>query len=283
MNSKALIPLLLLGGAAAAAAGASGARRRRRGSTEIVFDDGDTITGGGGGGGEDERDPYFPDEDIGESTVPPPVSEPILYRIEEGEAALARREANTGKRISRGLRDMGPVDGLVLHQMSFSRGNDPSRYYGVTAHFIILPNGQIVQLHGEDEYLNASDEFNRYTVSVEFAGNLPSANGNYFKPEDFGRDLLTTEQIAAGRYLVDYLIDRLPQLGSPGLSYIYAHRQSSGSRGNDPGPDIWYNVAEWAIRNRGLSDSPTGDPDFIVGDGKSIPDSWRGPSSNAIA
>lgn len=278
MNAKVLIPLLLVGGAAAAAAGASSSRRRR--VSEVIFDEGETITGGGG---DEDRAPYVPDEDTGSSTVPPPVTEPILYRIEEGEEAVARREAQTGKTISRGLRAMGPVDGLVLHQMGFSRGNDPSRYYGVTAHFIILPNGQIVQLHGEDEYLNASNGFNRYTVAVEFAGNLPSANGNYFKPEDFGRDLLTTEQIAAGRYLVDYLIDRLPQLGSPGLDYIYAHRQSDGNKGNDPGPDIWYSVAEWAIKNRGLSDTPTGDPDFTVGTGKSIPDSWRRPSSNAIA
>lgn len=272
--AKYLFPLGLL----AVALGAAGSTRRRK--KGIVMEPIDITPG------DEPRDPYVPDPldpiDWGAS-VDPGIDEPILDRIAEGEAALAAREKRSGKRISKGRRDMGLVDGLVLHQMSFQRGNDPERYFGVTAHYIILPNGQIVQLHHEDEYLNAANNFNRYTISVEFAGNFPNASGNWWKGDKFGRDQVTQEQIAAGRYLIDHLRNRLPQIGSPGLAYVYAHRQSDDQKGNDPGPDIWYHVGEWALRNRGLEESPTGDPDFAVGDGRPIPDSWRRPSSNAIA
>lgn len=220
--------------------------------------------------------------DGGGSGPPPGVSEPILYRIEEGQKALAKREKNTGKNISRGARGMGQVDGLVLHQMGFSRGNDPSKYYGVTAHFIILPNGQIVQLHGENEGLNASHGFNSYTVAVEFAGNFPNTKGNWYKPEKFGQNYLTEEQISAGRYLIDYLRKRLPQMGSPGLRHVFAHRQSDDQRQNCPGPDVWYQVGQWALDNRGLTDTVTGAPNFTVGDGTPIPAAWRQRSQNPV-
>lgn len=258
--SKYLLPagLLLI------ALGAAGSTKRRR------------------KGGDGPREPYIPDPLDTGSSIDPDITEPILDRVAEGEAAMSAREKRTGKTISRGPRDMGLVDGVVLHQMSFQRGNDPANYFGVTAHYIILPNGQIVHLHDEDEYLNAANNFNRYTISIEFAGNFPNTKGNWWNGDKFGRDNLSQEQIAAGRYLIDYLRQRFPQIGSPGLAYVYAHRQSDDQKGNDPGPDIWYHVGEWALA-RGLEESPTGDPDFAVGDGRPIPDSWRRPSSNAIA
>jgi peptidoglycan hydrolase-like protein with peptidoglycan-binding domain len=57
-----------------------------------------------------------------------------------------------------------------------------------------------------------------------------------------------------------------------GLTHILAHRQSSGQRENDPGPDIWYHVGQWAVDNLGLKD---GGPGFKVGTGNPIPDLWR--------
>jgi len=238
--------------------------------------------------GSGEGRPFFRpgdgfDLDCGDESSKQPIeSRPIINRIAQGQAALAKRERDTGKRISRGTRNMGPVDGLVLHQMSFSRGNAIDRYDGVTAHFIVLPNGQIIQLHPLDEYLYAAHNFNPYTVSVEFAGNFPSANGNWYKPEKFGQNHVSEAQINAGRYLIDELRRAFKNTASPGLRYVYAHRQSDDQRGNDPGPDLWYGVGEWAIRERGMSETPTGDKNFTVGDGKSIPDTWRRRSNNTI-
>lgn len=160
----------------------------------------------------------------------------------------------------------GKVYALVLHQMAFSRGNDTKKYDTVTAHFIITPDGKIAQLHPISAYLYASNGFNKHSVSVEFAGNFPSIRGRCWKSKKFGCHKLTSAQIEAGRYLIRYLINKI------GLTHILTHRQSSGSRGNDPGPDIWYHIGQWAIENLGLRDGGAG---FKIGGGLPIPDSWR--------
>jgi hypothetical protein len=49
------------------------------------------------------------------------------------------------------------LDAVVLHQMSLSRENDPQRYRRVTAHFVIIPDGRVVQLHPLSARLDASN------------------------------------------------------------------------------------------------------------------------------
>jgi hypothetical protein len=75
--------------------------------------------------------------------------------------------------------------------------------------------------------------------------------------------------VEAGRFLVDYLIREIREIK---LTHILAHRQSSGKRENDPGPDIWYHIGQWAVENRGLKD---GGPAFKIDTGLTIPDVWR--------
>lgn len=166
-------------------------------------------------------------------------------------------------------RDMSKVYALVLHQTAGNQRNTPpDRYDGVTAHFVIKPNGQILQLHPLTARLNASNGFNAGSVAVEFAGNFPDTRGKrYVYPNGASpQGVLTAEQIKAGRCLIRYLVKNM------NLTHILAHRQSSGSRENDPGPDIWYHVGQWAINNLGLRD---GGQNFKVGSGNPIPDSWR--------
>ena len=163
-------------------------------------------------------------------------------------------------------RDPKTVYALVLHQMAFSRGNDPSKYDKVTAHYAILPDGKILQLHPVSAYLYASNGFNRGSVAVEFAGNFPNTRGRCWQQDKYGCHTLTAAQIEAGRYLVQHLISSI------GLTHILAHRQSSGTRENDPGPAIWYYVGQWAIDKHGLKD---GGPGFKIGSGNPIPSAWR--------
>ncbi len=166
---------------------------------------------------------------------------------------------------------------VVLHQMGFSRGNDPLKYKKVTAQYIITPDGTIAQLHPLTTYLYSSHGFNEGGIAIEFAGNLPSRTqsdepAHYYKPDKFGRDQLTVEQVYAGRWLLEYLRDfALPSLDLE-LRVVLAHRQASALRGNDPGPDVWANVGQWAVDEMGLSD---GGVDFYVSDGKPIRDDWR--------
>ena len=165
------------------------------------------------------------------------------------------------------------VDAVVLHQMGFSRGNDLTRYRKVTAHFVIAPDGGVAQLHPVSARLSASHGFNGRSVAIEFAGNLRSADGGWWRPDTYGRDWLTEAQIESGRRL-------LVMLRRAGLQYVYAHRQSEASRGNDPGPDIWAHVGEWALDRLRMSD---GGPGYAIGTGSPIPDAWRSPPSAEVA
>lgn len=168
----------------------------------------------------------------------------------------------------KGKRDPKSVYALVLHQMACCyRRRDPLRSYLRTkAHFVILPEGQILQLHPVSALLWASHGFNSKSVAVEFAGNFPNVKGRWWKGETYGRDRPTPAQLEAGRCLVRHLVRTI------GLRVVLAHRQSSNMRENDPGPEVWFHVGQWAVDTLGLSDGGSG---FKIGNGKPILDAWR--------
>lgn len=167
-----------------------------------------------------------------------------------------------------GMRPAAQVKALVLHQMACCRNrkNAMTDYLKIGSHFAILPDGRILQLHPELAMVWASNGFNHGSVAVEFAGNFPNTKGKWWQGDKFGRDQVTPAQLEAGRRLVRHLVAKI------GLKTILAHRQSSASRENDPGPDIWYHVGQWAVDTLKLSDGGAG---FKVGDGNAIPDLWR--------
>lgn len=175
-------------------------------------------------------------------------------------------QADKSRRIL--TREPKKVWALVLHQMACCyKVRDPlTRFLKMAPHFAILPDGRILQLHPILSLTGASNGFNAGSVAVEFAGNFPDTRGKWWHGAENGQNQVTPAQIEAGRYLVRYLIRTM------GLKVIVAHRQSSGTRDNDPGPDIWYHVGQWAVDTLGLKD---GGPGFKIGDGKSIPDLWR--------
>jgi len=188
--------------------------------------------------------------------------------LREGDPQIIDLTAQADKSRRLSTRHPNKVWALVLHQMACcSRVADPlKRFLKMAPHFAILPDGRILQLHPILSLTGASNGFNPGSVAVEFAGNFPDTRGNWWHGDENGRNQVTPAQIEAGRYLVRYLIRTM------GLKEILAHRQSSGTRDNDPGPDIWYHVGQWAIDNLGLSD---GGPGFKTGSGKPIPDVWR--------
>lgn len=89
--------------------------------------------------------------------------------------------------------------------------------------------------------------------------------GQWWRPETYGRDTLTVAQVESGRLLLRELVRQ-------GVRFVYAHRQSFIERGNDPGPEIWASVGQWAIDTLGMFD---GGPGYVVGSGQPIPDEWR--------
>lgn len=183
-------------------------------------------------------------------------------------AGIIDLTAKTPNDRRKGTRGPGVVDALVLHQMAccFRPRNPLERFRTIVAHFAITADGRILQLHPTSALLWASNGFNRRSVAVEFAGNFPNTRGRWWQGDRFGRNQVTQAQIDAGRRLIRHLRSTL------GIRYVFAHRQSSASRDNDPGPDIWFHVGQWAIANLGMSD---GGPRYKLGTGNPIPDAWR--------
>ena len=193
----------------------------------------------------------------------------VAFTITRGSRLRVLDLTGEAPKTKRHLR-AGTIDAVVLHQTGFTRGLDPQRYLKVTAHFVVLADGTVLQLHPMSARLNASDGFNGRSVAIEFVGNFKSVNGKWWKPSEYGADEVTFEQIEAGREL-------LRRLGRSGVRFVFAHRQSSASRGNDPGPDLWAGVGQWAVERLGFSD---GGPGYFIHQGHAIPDAWRSSSSS---
>jgi hypothetical protein len=176
--------------------------------------------------------------------------------------------AQADRSVRKGTRDPKTVYALVLHQMAccFTPKDPLKRFLGIGAHFAITHDGRILQLHPVSALVWASNGFNNRSVAVEFAGNFPSTRGKWWKGETYGMNRPTAAQITAGRQLIRHLIQTI------GLTHVLAHRQSSGTRENDPGPDIWFDVGQWAVSTLGMKD---GGPNFKIGTGNAIPDEWR--------
>jgi phosphatidylserine/phosphatidylglycerophosphate/cardiolipin synthase-like enzyme len=178
-------------------------------------------------------------------------------------------------------RDPRKLWAFVLHHMAFKRRSrktgqfsDPNSYLTTGAHFCIMFDGRIAQLYPLAKMIWHAQCTSPRSVSVEFEGNFPNIHGKWWIDKDGpNRDHPTNEQYEAGRFLVRYL------QAVVGTTHILAHRQSADSRENDPGPDIWYNVGQWAIENLGLTDGG----DFKCGTGSPILPEWRTWGKNKSA
>ena len=197
---------------------------------------------------------------------------PVDLRV-EGRQKLQEREDQSSKALSRKTpRDLSGVDSIVLHQMGFSRGSDPKKYLGVPAHFVVMPDGTVAQLHDFQTYLYTSNGLNSRSIGVEIAGNFPNVDGKWWNPEKFGTDRPTDEQIDAIQGLIRYIGQALKDQGQT-LRGVFAHRQSSAAKRNDPGPDVWRGVSP-VFAELGLEDVSN----FSIDSGAPIPESWKSDS-----
>lgn len=197
-------------------------------------------------------------------------------KIEDWTSKGAAGVKNKPQHILNSFRDPRKVWAFVLHQMAFKRPkprtkvySDPESYLNTGAHFCIMFDGRIIQLHPFSRMIWHGNCLSPRSVAVEFEGNFPNIKGKWWvnkKSKVQNTDIPTQAQFEAGRFLASYLKVVL------GTTHIFAHRQSSDSRENDPGPDIWYNVGQWAIDNLGMTD---GGPSSKCGTGNPILPEWR--------
>jgi hypothetical protein len=140
------------------------------------------------------------------------------------------------------------------------------KYWAFSVHFVVTPNGTIIQNHDENVRAYGSSGFYSRSVAVEFVGLFKRGHdrrGNELWAKGSTlRHVPTIHQIYSGRNLVRYLNKTI------GIKYVLAHSQAANK--NCPGPEIWFNVGEWAINNTYSADGR----DIATPVGKSTPSDW---------
>jgi hypothetical protein len=175
------------------------------------------------------------------------------------------------------------VTGICLHQTACDMGLNPERYDTISVHYVVLRNGRATWHADHDRILYGGNGWNQRCIQIE-------VNGLYAGLEDdpetaVDESLKTTwddpttkireqpqqvtpEAMATLRMLVRYI-----KLKTPTITKLVAHRQSSGSRRNDPGERIWREAV--ALHGElGLDDGGIG---YAIPDGaggKPIPEQW---------
>ncbi len=181
----------------------------------------------------------------------------------------ARRNYDVRTRIPESARrDPEDITRVILHQTGFiSRQalpatSDPTEFRTddhrldvVIAHFIVRTSGAIMYTHDVQLVLNGTAAL-RDSIEIEFEGiyNQRSRAHGGGGDEPWG-PRVSRAAILAGRRLLTrlrdmstYQPDRSP-LRLLSIGTIHPHQQfSPDTRPNCPGPDIWVNVGEWAVR-----------------------------------
>jgi hypothetical protein len=146
------------------------------------------------------------------------------------------------------------IDAIILHQTTFVSGR-VERFNYVIANYAVMQNGRVLLLRGLDVALNSVGTDQR-AIDIEFEGDYPSARE--LRRGRGSTDRPRVLQLQSGRELVRHLQQQ------HGVRHIFAHSQFTNK--NCPGPHLWYNVGEWAVRNAGFSSS---------GRGRRIPEDFR--------
>ena len=143
-------------------------------------------------------------------------------------------------------RQVAAIDAIILHQTAFVSGS-VERFDYVIANYIVMQDGRVLSVRHVDAALNSIGT-NQRAIDIEFVGNYPNARA-VRRAAGSALFLPSAAQIKAGRELVAYL------KGRHGTGNIFGHVQFTPK--NCPGPHLWYNVGEWAVRN-GFSSSRRG-------------------------
>lgn len=168
-------------------------------------------------------------------------------------------------------RDMSMVDGIVLHQTAVWYGvsNNQIRDAGGDKHKALHERGHHVACHAiafEGDaagidcghavitnplnwYINHGNDLNARSLGIEI-------EGRYKGLVKHGGQRPSDEVVQSARDALRFLVEEARSLGAP-IKYIWAHRQSSGTRRDDPGEDLWKKVAlDYGVKVLGLETQP---------------------------
>lgn len=187
-----------------------------------------------------------------------------------------RAHAHLNPKINGGVRAWKKITGVCLHQTACDMGERPERYDTLGAHFAVLRSGRVVWVHKLERFVWHAQGWSAGTVGIEVNGLFEGVLGDpktvwddpSTKVHEVGQRV-TAEQIVATRQLVRWICTLVAQKGGE-IKALVAHRQSSKNRRNDPGSEIWKEVALPLHAELGLSDGGKG---FVKG-GLPIPEAW---------
>lgn len=118
-------------------------------------------------------------------------------------------------------------------------------------------------------YVQHGNGFNASELGLEIAGLYPGVVGGKTW-NGRAATKLTEDRIEAARAALADLVTRGRNQGMP-IRFLHAHRQSSASRRDDPGEEIWKAVVlEFAVPQLGLKLQQ----ERVIGDGRPVPKEW---------
>lgn len=182
-------------------------------------------------------------------------------------------------------RDMSKVDGIVLHKTAVwygvsrnqirDAGGDKHKALHERGHHIAchavafegkaagLDCGHAIITNPLDWYINHGNDLNARSFGIEI-------EGRYKGLIKHGGRRASKEVVQAARDALRFLVEEGRRQGAP-IKYIWAHRQSSGTRRDDPGEDLWKKVAlDYGVKVLGLKTQPERTWDR----GRPIPVEW---------
>lgn len=196
------------------------------------------------------------------------------------------------------MRDPKTVKGICLHQTAVQFGARPSHYKqakemlkgtnptrgdierlaialrvveDVPSHALAMQSGDVVLRSPLEAFLYHANALNPISLGLEIEGLYDGVEVEGAHPPP------TPVTIAAARRAVRELHTRGLEAGMP-IEYIWAHRQSSGTRVGDPGSVLWEEVGIWASDELGLKMEPLRTWESKrSGWGNPIPELWSGP------
>ena len=193
--------------------------------------------------------------------------------------AMIDRRSFAGNNKDRGPREWTKVTGWCLHQTACHLGasSNIARCDGVGAHFVVYQDGRIFWLHDLNRIIIHGNGWNSQTIGIEidglFAGVEDDPSTVWDDPSTSYKEKamsVTQAQIDAVKQLIRWGTAEVAKHGGR-VHKLVAHRQSSGTRRNDPGSKVWKEVAIPMSAELGFDYGGIG---FTVGSGYPIPEAW---------
>ena len=219
----------------------------------------------------------------------PTITDVKLYdlRDEPWESRLSRkfRLYRDGKPA---VRDPSQITGITIHQTAApygvadyqvrAAGGDRQlalarRSLRVACHVMAYREGFIAWANELTHYVYHGNGFNASELGIEIDGRFPGVKGGKTwngKPATEVTDTL----VHAARAGIELLTIEGRKAAMP-IEYIHAHRQSSATRRDDPGEELWQRVVlDFAVPVLGLITEPARTLRGRNGNGRPIPKEW---------